>query len=212
MKTRVTICTCLILLLSPAVVIAADGRYISGHIGASWLSDADLDGSVPGIRFSSEVEFDTGIHLGGAYGHDFGEFRVEGEFGYRSHEFEEVTDLEINGMPQGDRDADGDIDAFIFLANGFYDFDTETKWTPYVGGGIGFARLDIKDLFVAGLVRGDDDDTVFAYQVAGGIAYKISEQMVVDLSYRFLATSEPDFGDLEYNSHNLVAAIRFSLR
>lgn len=211
MKTRVTLCTCLLLLLSPAVVIAADGRYISGQIGASWLSNADFDGSVPGIRFSSEVEFDTGIHLGVAYGHDFGKFRVEGEFGYQSHEFKEVTDLEINGIPQGDRDADGDIDAFIFLVNGFYDIDTGTKWTPYVGGGIGFARLEIKDLFVAGIVRGDDDDTVFAYQVAGGIAYEITEQIIADFSYRFVATSEPDFAGLEeYNGHNLMAAIRFS--
>ena len=81
MKTRVTICSCLLFVLSPAVVIAADGPYISGHIGASWLSNADFDGSVPAIRISSEVEFDTGLHLGAAYGYDFGEFRVEGEFG-----------------------------------------------------------------------------------------------------------------------------------
>ena len=210
MKTRVTICTCLVLLLSPAVVIAADGPYISGHIGASWLSNADFDGSVPGIRLSSEVEFDTGVHLGAAFGYDFGEFRVEGEFTYQSHEFKEVTDLELNGIPQGDRDADGDIDAFIFLINGFYDIDTGTKLTPYLGGGIGFARLDIKDLFVAGIVRGDEDDTVFAYQLAGGITYEITEQIVADLSYRFVATSEPDFDGLEeYNSHNLMAGVRF---
>ena len=210
MKPRVTICTCLVLLLSPAVVIAADGPYISGHIGASWLNNADFDGSVPGIRISSEVEFDTGLLLGAAVGYDFGEFRVEGEFEYRSHEFKEVTDLELNGIPMGDRDADGDIDAFIFLINGFYDIDTGTKLTPYLGGGIGFAALEIEDLFVEGIVRGDEDDTVFAYQLAGGIAYEITERIVADLSYRFVATSEPDFDGLEeYNSHSLVASIRF---
>ena len=125
-----------------------------------------------------------------------------------------MTDLELNGIPQGDRDADGDIDAFIFLINGFYDIDTGTKLTPYLGGGIGFARLDINDLFVAGIVRGDEDDTVFAYQAAGGMAYEITEQIVADLSYRFVATSEPEFDGLEgdYNSHNLVAAIRFSFQ
>ena len=69
--------------------------------------------------------------------------------------------------------------------------------TPYLGGGIGFAKLDIKDLFVAGIVRGDEDDTVFAYQLAGGIAYDITEQIVTGLSYRFVATSEPDFDGLD---------------
>lgn len=212
MKIRVTICTCLLLLLSPAVVIAADGPYISGHIGASWLSNADFDGSDPGIRLSSEVEFDTGLHLGAACGYDFGEFRVEGEFGYQSHEFKKMTDIELNGIPLGDVDADGDIDAFLFLINGFYDIDTGTKLTPYLGGGIGFAALEIKDLFVAGIIRGDKDDTVFAYQLVGGIAYEITEQFAADLSYRFIATSDPDFGSIEseYKSHNIVAAIRFS--
>ena len=114
-------------------------------------------------------------------------------------------------------DADGDYDAFIFLINGFYDIDTGTKLTPYVGGGIGFAVLDIKDLFIGDvnirIVRGDNDDTVFAYQLAGGITYEITEQIAADLSYRYVATSEPDFDGLEeYNSHNLVAAIRFSFR
>lgn len=213
MKTTITICTCLVLLLSPAVIMAADGPYISGNIGASWLSNADFDGKVPGISISSEVEFDTGLHVGAAVGYDFGEFRFEGEFGYQSHEFTEMTDLELNGIPQGDRDADGDIDAFIFLVNGFYDIDTGTKLTPYLGGGIGFAHLEIKDLFVQGIVRGDDDDTVFAYQLAGGMAYEITDQIVADLSYRFVATSEPDFIGLEdYNSHNIMAAIRFSFR
>ena len=214
MKTSVTICTFLVMLLSPALVIAADGPYISGHIGASWLSNADFDGGVPGIRFSSEVEFDTGIHLGAAFGYDFGAFRVEGEFGYQSHEFKETTDFELNGIPRSDVDADGDYDAFIFLINGFYDIDTGTKLTPYLGAGIGFAVLDINDLFIGDadirIVRGDNDDAVFAYQLAGGIAYEITAQIVADLSYRYVATSDPDFAGLEdYNSHNLMAAVRF---
>ena len=213
MKARVTISTCLVLFLFPAVVIAADGLYISGHIGASWLSNADFNRNDSGIRLSSEVEFDTGLHLGSAVGYDFGKIRVEGEFGYRSHEFDKMTDIVLNGSPLSDRDADGDVDTFIFLINGFYDIDTGTKLTPYLGGGIGFAAFDIKDLFVPGIVRGDQDDTVFAYQLAGGIAYEITEKIFADLSYRFVATSEPDLGGLEeYNSHNLLAAIRISFR
>ena len=212
MMTRVTISTCLVLILSPAVVIAADRPYVSGHIGASWLSMANFDEDAPGLRLRSEIEFDTGLHLGAAVGYDFGKFRVESEFGYQSHEFEELTDIEFNGTPLGDRGADGDIDAFVLLINGFYDIDTGTKFTPYLGGGIGFATLKVKDIFITGIVRGSDDDTVFAYQVAGGMGYEITEQIVADLSYRFVATTEPDFIGLEeYNSHNLMAAIRIFL-
>jgi opacity protein-like surface antigen len=214
MKAKATIFTCLALLLSPAAVIAGDGPYLSVHVGPSWLSDADLDGSDPGIRLRSEVEFDTGIRLGGALGYDFGEFRVEGQFGYHSHELEEVTDIQVNGVPQGDLDADGDLDAFILLANGLYDIDTGTQLTPYLGAGIGFAFLEVDDLSISGILVGDEDDTVFAYQLSGGVAYEITEQIDADLSYRFTATSEPDFDGVEsdYLSHNLVAAIRLSFQ
>ena len=68
------------------------------------------------------------------------------------------------------------------------------------------------ETWILGLL-GDKDDTVFAYQLAGGIAYEITEQIIADLRYRFVATSEPEFaGGEEYNSHSLVAAIRFSFR
>ena len=44
-------------------------------------------------------------------------------------------------------------------------------------------------------------------------SFVLKVSIVADLSYRFVATSEPDFdGREEYNSHNLVAAIRFSFR
>jgi opacity protein-like surface antigen len=211
MKTRIAIFTCLLLFLPPAVATAAEGLYMSGHLGASWLSDADFDGSNPAIRLRSEVEFDPGVHLGAAIGYDFGRFRFEGEFGYRSNEFKEMKDIELNGLPLGNLDADGDLDAFLFMVNGFYDFDTGTKFTPYLGGGIGFASLEINDISIAGIINGDEDDSVFAYQLAGGVGYEITEQIVVDLSYRFVATADPDFGTIEseYHSHTLMAGIRF---
>lgn len=150
-RVIICICACLVVPLFSAVPIAADGPYISGNMGASWLGDADFDGTVLGIRLRSEVEFDTGLHLGASVGYDFEDFRVEGEFGYRSHEFKEMKEIDLNGMRLGHRGADGDIDAFIFLVNGFYDIGSETKLTPYLGAGIGLAALDINDLFVAEL-------------------------------------------------------------
>ena len=208
---RVVVLVCLVSLVSPGVVAAGDGPYVSANVGPSWLRESSFNGRVPAIRIDSEVEFDTGIHLGAALGYDFGTVRVEAEFGYRSHEYEEMRNIKLNGTPVADVSADGDLDAYTVLVNGFYDVDTGTRWTPYLGGGVGLVVLDVRDLFVAGIVRGSDDDTVFAYQAAGGLGYDLSDRFVADLSYRFVGTSDPDFpGSEAVHSHSLLAAIRYS--
>ena len=54
----------------------------------------------------------------------------------------------------------------------------------------------------------DEDDTVFAYQAGGGMAYSFTPQLGVEVSYRFFGTAEPDMGGgLETNNihhHGLV--------
>ena len=87
------------------------------------------------------------------------------------------------------------------MVNGFYDVENKTPFTPYIGGGIGFANVDLDS----------EDDRVFAYQLGIGVGYAIDEVITLDLGYRYFATSDPEFlGGIkaEYSSHNLLVGIR----
>ena len=87
--------------------------------------------------------FEPGVSFSGAAGYDFGYVRVEGEFSY--------TVNSIGQWAWESRDATGNVtnrtfierhlEGFGMMANGWYDFDTGTRISPYFGGGAGAVYL-----------------------------------------------------------------------
>jgi len=106
----------------------------------------------------------------------------------------------------------GDVTSTSVMANLYYDITPKALWSPFLGAGLGLARVEVDDAAVMGVVIGDDDDTVFAWQLMAGIGCKLTEETTLDLSYRYFATSDPDFSGVkaEYGSHNVMVGIRVS--
>ena len=95
----------------------------------------------------------------------------------------------------------GNFSMLAFMANVDYDFDTGSRWVPYVGGGLGVATISIDAEDVDGNSFADDSDTVFAYQVGAGIGYEFpleeGRSITISLDWRYFATQDPTFkGDL----------------
>jgi len=208
-RNNLFVISCLFLILSSSVVFASDGAntqgpYFAARLGVCFLDDAKL--SEEGVPFTIDTEFDTGVVIEGAVGYDFGMFRVEGEIGYRKNDIDKFSALGIS------LSADGDIDALSFMANGYLDFENQTAFTPYIGAGIGYAEVSANDLSVAGIDIGSEDDSVFAYQFGVGVGYSATESLIVEIAYKYFATSDPDFEDTEaeYDSHNISIGIRYA--
>lgn len=191
--------------------------YVSGNVGASFLSDADATDTVGALVGKGDASFDTGFGLSGAIGHAWGPVRLEGELSYRKNNLDQLNGITINGFlipALGPVNLGGDVSSFGFMANGYYDFDTGGKWVPFLMAGIGGARLNLDVTSVASVATTyDESDTVFAYQVGAGIGYKFTPSTIANLSYRFFGTSDPTFNDGvdkvegEYRSHNIWAGI-----
>ncbi|MDR3640486.1 MAG: OmpW family outer membrane protein [Humidesulfovibrio sp.] len=80
------------------------------------------------------------------------------------------------------------IGVSTLFANAFYDFHTDTNFTPYVGAGIGVASLRVKDNFENGAYNlGSAKKTVenFAWNLGAGVAYSFDAHWNVDLGYRY---------------------------
>jgi opacity protein-like surface antigen len=195
--------------------------YVSGNVGANQILDSDLNETGSGISANGELEFDTGYGLNGAVGYGFNNFRLEGELSYRQADIDSLT---VNSVTVGSIvvtslgtfPVDGDISSLGFMANGWYDFDTGTDWVPYIGGGVGTAKINAEIGSIAGIpVNFDESDWVFAYQAGAGIGYNISPTVTVQLGYRYFATSDPEFesagvtDEAEFQSHNIEVGIRF---
>ncbi len=177
----------LAMLLPSAAWAQGSGWYVAGGLGASFPNDVDIGATVT-------AELDTGI-LGtaavGAYGGAFGNFRVEGELVYNTNDFKSLSASGVGSVSAG-----GDVSTLGLMVNGYYDFETNSKWKPFIGGGIGGASVSINSLSVMGIVGADDDAWAFAYQVKVGVAYEFTQALAGTLGYRFFATEDADFVDL----------------
>lgn len=168
--------------LMRAVALAAllAGMTSVAHANEGWYGRADIGYSVDGALEIDDAgddldfEDDWSGHLGAGYGFQNG-FRLEGELGYRTNDFEDI---------------DGDATALSLMANLFYDFNREGRVRPYVGVGVGGARVDVDGGL--GPVTIDDDDTVVAYQGMVGLAFPINDRLDLDIGYRYFTA--PDLG------------------
>ena len=112
------------------------------------------------------------------------------------------------------------IKTHAYMLNAYYDFDTCTKFTPYVGAGIGLAKTKI-----AHAVYDEWKDTVkhtgIAWQIGAGIAYALNDNVSVDVGYRYIdygkfkdSLVHEDLGLLrtsyETTANELYAGLRYS--
>jgi opacity protein-like surface antigen len=197
-----------------APATAADGWYASGNVGFSTAEESSTTDTFPTGNITADIKHNLGYGISGAVGHATGPFRIEGELSYRKNDLDEVDikTLTVAGVlftNLGVAELKGDSSSLGFMANGYYDFNTWEKWTPFVMGGIGGAKLNIEPETVAGLaVNYDESDTVLAYQVGAGLGYNFSPKILVNLQYRYFGTNDPTFDDGvdklegEYKSHN----------
>ncbi|MCE9521338.1 MAG: outer membrane beta-barrel protein [Alphaproteobacteria bacterium] len=205
---------------------AGSGWYLSLSGGANWLNDNDFVASngVDTVTFNSES--DTGFFIGGAVGYSLGQLvtpglRVEVEVAYRQNQ----VDGDWASTTGGENDSgllDYDHSTTSVMANAWYDFDVGGL-KPYVGGGIGWADVNVDGNYVGALDPIlDYSDDGFAWQVGGGINFQVAPNMQLGLGYRYF--SGPDVTilapnlptntltqDLEYDNHTVLATISFGM-
>ena len=207
MKSRMAFVFCFVVVAFFAAPALAVGPYVGGHAGAVFLDDSTISDPTG----SADIKFDTGYGLGVVGGYDYGTWRLEGEFTYRVNDHDQISLLGVTG-PLG-----GDTSSMALMLNAYYDFRMVSPTiVPYIGGGIGGAFVSV-DASVGGLQLIDDDDLVFAYQVAAGVGFAVNKQVTIDLGYKYFATADPSFDlsgggsvDGEYKSHNVFLGVRYN--
>jgi opacity protein-like surface antigen len=74
------------------------------------------------------------------------------------------------------------------LLNAYYDINTCTRWTPYVGAGLGVAMLKItsNDMWDGAKDKESDRTYNFAWQIGAGVAYDLTSNVALDAGYRYV--------------------------
>ena len=203
MKSRITKTVALAALMAgtAGVAHATEGWYGRADVGWSFDGESDFDETGFGT-YNIGMEHDWTQHLGLGYAFQNG-FRLEGELGHRFNQLN-ADDLINNALLPGD----GDVHAWTAMANLFYDFNRGGALEPYVGVGAGAARLNTN--YGGGFV--DDEDTVFAWQAMVGVAAGITEQLDLDVGFRYMEADGAElngFVEQEYMHQAITVGLRY---
>jgi OmpA-OmpF porin, OOP family len=167
---------------------ADDGWYFTAGTGVNSVPDLKIHNTVSAYD-PAKVESDIGMTIVAGGGYAFGPFRVEGEVGWRDNGLDKISTPHLGGGS-----ASGDFEPWSFMVNGYYDFDTGTKFTPYLGLGVGAVTMTGK-VEETGTTITDTGRTGFGYQGIAGVAYQINDQLAIKGEYRYLATTETNEPD-----------------
>jgi OmpA-OmpF porin, OOP family len=156
---------------------ATEGWYGRADVGYSVGGDLEVDFADDAIDLEEDWMGSVGV---GHAMHNSG-WRLEGELAYRDN----GLDLDA---PDG-----GDVTAWAAMFNAYYDFNKGGRFQPYVGVGVGAARLEANAVYNAGNDEFDDEDTVAAYQAMAGVAIGLSERLDLDVGYRYFVAPDAEF-------------------
>lgn len=179
------------------------GTYLGLGLGANIAEDTELSGS--GIN--ADIEHETGFAGVVALGHAYANgFRAEGEFGIRRDGVDSSGNTSTGGRAK----------TISGMLNGYYDFVNHTAFTPYVGAGIGMAKLDLS-VDPVGTTGVDDSGSGIALQGIAGIGYQLSDNWTGGLEYRYFTVPDANLNtragggiDADYAAHTIMIGLRYT--
>ncbi|TNE57448.1 MAG: porin family protein [Alphaproteobacteria bacterium] len=106
-------------------------------------------------------------------------------------------------------DGSGDVTSFSIMANVWYEFGTSGPIKPYVGGGVGWAKVEVDMGGASG------DDSGLAWQLGLGVSYDLSDKTSLRLEYRRFQVNGLDITDggvnlgfEDYEADNVIVGVK----
>jgi len=231
--------------VAPARAQPIEGLYVGAGAGWNWTQDADIDLTglaanrlrvgVPFSNPSGTLEFEDGwtgvLSLGWGFRNGL---RAELEGFYRQNDLDSVSGFGASRFGV----ASGEVRSWGLMVNLLYELNLErfglarSFVQPYVGGGVGWARIRLDDVRArtpggAQLIIDDEDDR-FAYQGIVGAAFPLTQWvpgLAITAEYRFFGTLQPEVNstvilpngtrggskvETDYLNHSVLLGVRYA--
>ena len=207
MKTRILGFACAGFALTFALAAQGAGPFVKAEAGPTIMEDVTIT-EFFGVPQGSKIELDPGFRFAFGGGYAFSDFiAIGGETGFSFNEIDDIEGASSEG--------DSSIGNVPLMANLTFKFPNKSRLVPFAGAGAGlsFVWFDANTIQVppgggggAGVaptltLDGSESDTVFAWQVFGGLKYELNDQMSFGLAYKYLHADSPhweaedDFGN-----------------
>ncbi|MDQ8726823.1 outer membrane beta-barrel protein [Bradyrhizobium sp. LHD-71] len=184
------------------------GWYLRGDIGVSQQKVKSLYNVLydePGVGVQTVGKgFGGAAFFGVGVGYQFNSWLradVTGEYRMKSsiHGLDIVS---FNGGVIGTDEYRGNKEEWVALVNLYADLGTWWCITPFVGVGVGGARttissfVDVNTPNLGVAFAHDESKWGFAYALHAGLGYKVTNNLTMELAYRYLHLGDAHSGDL----------------
>lgn len=190
-----------LVLMGSAAADVPKGMYLGVDGGLAWTSNITYTTYYGGCfppyycgypYYYNAVTFDLGYQAGAQVGYSFGGPRVELEYSRRYNGASTIA------TSAGTQSATGSLTSNDFMVNALYDFDTGSKWVPYIGLGLGVADVSadmIKPNVVSNTRSGyiDGSSQKFAVQFIFGAEYLATDHIGLFVDWRGLWAANANF-------------------
>lgn len=179
------------------------GLYVSGAVGL-----VDAPSTTVSDTTSRKVQFDNGYAGALALGYDYASpWRTEIELARRAVGLDKVAGA----------NASGDLSAASLMGNVLYDFNIDSRFTPYLGVGVGAGRVTFDNASPFGASSIDDSDTGLAMQAIAGASYELDTNLDLFADYRYFTTRNLDMrtvagntASFDVDAHSVMVGLRYS--
>lgn len=186
----------------------ATGWYVGLGLGAAWPTDTGVRTRNLDNRGFENVNGD--LNFGGGFsgdlavGYDFGAIRTELSYVYTRASVNDVS-FSSNGNDYN-LSSSGVINKNDIFASGYWDISTGSRWTPYVGGGVGYTNLSTPRIKVSrggnSVSTGTSNQGLFGWQAKLGVSYGVSNASDVYLEGTYSGASGFSGDNIRYDSYN----------
>lgn len=180
---------------TPESYSGVTGFYATVGLGASWPQNVSWDAR--NLPFNGDIKGGGGFSGEAGIGYDFGALRTELTYGYTRNSVNSVT---VNGF--GNASSSGIINRNDVLASLYLDIPTNSRWTPYIGGGIGYSNVSTPNFSTPAFNTGSANRGLFGYQAKVGVSYAASRSTDLFLEGVYSGASGFSSNNVNYGSLN----------
>lgn len=207
----------------------SSGAYVTVGVGGGWASSPSASyseaGAIGGTTYSGTTNGTA--NLGGGFamdaglGYDFGK-NIRGEVTYVLGSYAvgstsysgNVTSGGTRYPISGNISATGNVSTNSVMFSGYYDFKSKSKFTPYVGGGIGWTSVSIPTMPASATVNGSTYNNLtvdggsasaFGYQAKIGVSYAVSKPADIFAEAIYQGNTGVTINEVSYGPLNAIS-------
>lgn len=185
------------------------GFYATLGVGGAWPQNVTGNTTILGVGVTGSYGLGGGFSGEVGAGYDFGPVRTELTYTYTGATLNSVTANALGRSLTGTI-SNGGVSTNSVLVSAYVDIPTKSKFTPYIGGGLGYTNVGWGAYSASALgvtlTQQSGNQGVFGYQAKVGVSYQASAKADVFVEGTYQGSSGFSVDSVNYDSLSAFGA------